>query len=157
YSLVDTGGGPTSPTVSLTSPTSGATLSGSTTLSANPSSPIGIARVDYLVNGIVVASSTTAPYTVSWDSTTVANGQSSFAARATDISGTQTTSSSVTATVSNTTSTTLTNGIQAYWKFDDGSGTSATDATGFGNTGTTHGSNIWTTAGKINGGLQLGG
>jgi peptidoglycan/xylan/chitin deacetylase (PgdA/CDA1 family) len=157
YSLVDTGGGPTSPTVSLTAPASGATLSGTTTLSANASSPVGISRVDFLVNGIVVGSSTTAPYTMSWDSTTVANGQSTFAARATDISGTQTTSSSVTATISNTTSSTLANGIEAYWKFDDGSGTSAADATGFGNTGTTHGSNIWTTAGKINGGLQLGG
>jgi hypothetical protein len=156
-SLVDSGSGPTSPTVSLTSPSSGATLSGTITLSANASSSIGIARVDYLVNGVAVASSTTAPYTVSWDSTTVANGQSTFAARATDISGNQTTSTSVTATVSNATGTTLTNGIQAYWKFDEGSGTTASDATGRGYTGTTHGANIWTASGKINAGLQLGG
>lgn len=157
YSLVDSGSGPTSPTVSLTSPASGATLTGTTTLSANASSSIGVARVDFLVNGIVVASSTTAPYTVSWNSTTVANGQSTFAARATDIAGDQTTSSGVTATISNPTSTTLSNGIQAYWKFDEGSGTTASDATGFGFTGTTHGASIWTPNGKINAGLQLGG
>ena len=47
-------------------------------------------------------------------------------------------------------------GIEAYWKFGDGSGTSRLMRR-LGNTGTTHGSNIWTTAAKINGGLQLGG
>jgi hypothetical protein len=157
YGLVDTGSPPTNPSVSLTAPTTGATLTGSVTLSANASSPIGIARVDFLVNGIVVASSTTAPYAVTWNSAAVVNGPSTFTAVATDIGGDQTTSSGVVATISNPSNTTLTNGIQGYWKLDEGSGTSASDATGRGYTGTTHGAGIWTANGKINGGLQLGG
>jgi peptidoglycan/xylan/chitin deacetylase (PgdA/CDA1 family) len=156
YSLVDSGGPPVNPTVSLTSPTSGATVGGAVTLSANATSPIGIARVDYLVNGCTVASSTTAPFTTTWNSSTVVDGPATFTARAVDISGSQATSTGATATISNGTSGVL-SGLQGYWNFDEGSGTSASDSTGHCYTGTTHGSNIWTASGKIHAGLQLGG
>jgi peptidoglycan/xylan/chitin deacetylase (PgdA/CDA1 family)/archaellum component FlaF (FlaF/FlaG flagellin family) len=101
YSLVDTGGPPTNPTVSLTSPSSGATLTGPVTFSANASSPIGISRVDFLVNGVVVATATSAPYTAMWDSTTVGDGAVTVTARATDISGNQATTAGQADTVSN--------------------------------------------------------
>ena len=45
----------------------------------------------------------------------------------------------------------------AYYKFDEGSGTTAADATGLGNNGTLIGSPTWMTAGKVNGALQLNG
>ena len=156
YSLVDSGGPPANPAVSFTSPTSGAIVRGAVTLSVNATSPVGIARVDYLVNGCVVASSTTAPFTTTWDSSAAVDGATTFAARATDVSGSQATSTSVTATISNGTGGIL-SGLQGYWKFDESSGASASDSTGHCYTGATHGGNIWATAGKIHAGLQLGG
>jgi hypothetical protein len=46
-----------------------------------------------------------------------------------------------------------TNGLVGWWKFDDGSGTSAVDSSGNGNTGTLVNSPAWTTAGYYNGAL----
>ena len=153
--LVDAGG---PPTVSLTSPVSGSTVSGVALLSANTSSAIGIARVDYLVNGALVASSTTAPFSTTWNSASVADGPVTFTALATDTAGNQTTSTGVTATISNGVAAgPVASGVQGYWKFDENSGTSAGDATGHGFTGATHGSNIWTPSGQINAGLHLDG
>ncbi len=101
YSLMDSGGPPTSPTVSLTGPAAGATLTGPVTFTANASSPVGIAKVDFLVDGVVVATATSSPYTATWDSTTVGDGPVTVTARATDISGNQTTSTGQADTVAN--------------------------------------------------------
>ena len=101
YSLADSGGPPTSPVVSLSSPAAGSTLTGRVSFSATASSPVGIAQVDYLVNGAVVATGTTGPsYPATWDSTTVGDGPVTVTARATDDSGDQT-SVATSATVSN--------------------------------------------------------
>ncbi len=57
----------------------------------------------------------------------------------------------------NTSSTTpLSEGLLGYWKLDDGSGTSAADATGNANTGTLTGGPSWTT-GQINGAVDFDG
>jgi peptidoglycan/xylan/chitin deacetylase (PgdA/CDA1 family)/archaellum component FlaF (FlaF/FlaG flagellin family) len=101
YSLVDTGGPPANPTVSLTAPSAGATLTGPVTFSANASSAIGISKVDFLVNGVVVATATSAPYTATWDSTTVGDGPVTVTARASDIGGSQTTTAGQSDTVAN--------------------------------------------------------
>jgi hypothetical protein len=98
-----TPGDTTPPTVALTAPTAGATLSGTVTLAATASDNVAVARVDFLVDGLVVATDTAAAYQVSWNSATAANGTHTFAARATDTSGNATTSSSVSATVQNST------------------------------------------------------
>jgi Subtilase family/Bacterial Ig domain/Peptidase inhibitor I9 len=96
----------TPPTVALTAPTAGATVSGTAvTLSASASDDVAVAKVDFLVDGAVVGSDTTSPYSISWNSTAVANGSHTFAARATDTSGNVATSAPVTATVSNTAAT----------------------------------------------------
>jgi uncharacterized repeat protein (TIGR02543 family) len=47
-------------------------------------------------------------------------------------------------------------GLVAHWKFDDGSGNTAADSSGNGNTGTLRNGPIWTT-GKINGALSFDG
>ena len=96
-----TAGAPAPPTVSLTGPAAGAALTGQVSFSANASSPVGISRVDFLVNGVVVATSTSAPYTATWDSTTVGDGPVTVTARATDVGGQQTTTAGQAATVSN--------------------------------------------------------
>ncbi len=101
YSLMDSGGVPVPPTVSLTGPAAGATLAGTVTFTASASSPVGISRVDFLVDGVVVATATSSPYTATWDSTTVGDGPVTVAARATDVTGNQSTSAGQAATVSN--------------------------------------------------------
>ena len=50
-----------------------------------------------------------------------------------------------------------TNGLVGWWKLDDGSGTSAMDSSGNGNTGTLNNSPTWTTSGMNGGALTFNG
>jgi subtilisin family serine protease len=92
----------TPPTAAIASPASGATVAGTVAVSVNASDNVGVAHVDLKVNGVVVASDTTAPYAFSWDSTTVANGTATLTATAYDAAGNSATSSPVSVNVSNT-------------------------------------------------------
>ena len=96
------------PTVTLTSPASGASVSGSSVaIDATATSPIGangIASVAILVDGTNIATATTSPYTANWDTTKVSNGSHTIEATATDTEG-QTTSASEKVTVSNSSPT----------------------------------------------------
>jgi lysophospholipase L1-like esterase len=76
----------TSPAVTLTSPTAGSTLSGaSVTLTATSSDNVGVAGVQFKVDGANVgASGTASPYSISWDSTSVSDGSHTIAAVAHD-------------------------------------------------------------------------
>jgi beta-glucanase (GH16 family) len=96
------------PTVSLTAPTAGSTVSGSSVaLSANASDNVGVSGVQFKVDGSNVGSQdTTSPYSVTWNSTGVANGSHTITAVASDAAGNSTTSSSVSVTVSNAPDTT---------------------------------------------------
>ena len=94
----------TSPTVSITVPSSGATVSGSSvTLSASASDTVGVAGVQFKVNGVNVGSEdTSSPYSISWDSTATSSGSKSIVAVARDAAGNRATSTAVTITVDNT-------------------------------------------------------
>jgi cellulose 1,4-beta-cellobiosidase len=79
------GGGNQAPTVSLTSPTAGQSFAAGAAvpLAANASDPDGaVIRVEFLVDGTVVATDTTSPYTAS--ATGLAAGSHTAAARAVD-------------------------------------------------------------------------
>ncbi|HET7175184.1 MAG TPA: Ig-like domain-containing protein [Gammaproteobacteria bacterium] len=91
------------PTVSITAPAAGATLSGTVTVSADASESGGtIASVQFFWDGTPLgAAVTSAPYQVSWDTTAAANGSNSLTAVATNDSGQTTTSAPVTVTVAN--------------------------------------------------------
>ncbi len=92
----------TPPTVSLTAPANGATVSGTVTISANATDNVAVARVQFQVDGANVgAAATTSPYSVSWNSATVSNGSHAVQAIATDTSNNSTTSAGVTITVTN--------------------------------------------------------
>src|SRR5438445_603233 len=92
----------TPPAVSITAPASGATVSGSVTVSASASDNVGVAGVQFLVDGTNLGSEdTSSPYSVSWNTTTVGNGSHTLTATARDAAGNRTTSSPVTVTVSN--------------------------------------------------------
>jgi nitrogen fixation protein FixH len=90
----------TAPTVAITSPASGDTVGGTvliTAAAADASS--GVASVDFLVDGVLLSSAATAPYTATWNTATVAAGSHSLTARATDAAGNQTVSAAVVVTV----------------------------------------------------------
>ncbi len=92
------------PTVSMSAPANGATVSGTIALTAAAASQLGIASVQFLVDGAGVgAAVTTAPYSYQLDTTTLVNGAHTIAAAATDTAGNTTTSASISITVDNTT------------------------------------------------------
>lgn len=93
----------TPPTVSLTAPSNGITVSGSsTTVSANASDDVAVASVQFKLDGANLGSlDTTSPYSITWDTTGDSNASHTLAAVATDTSNNSTTSSSVTVTINN--------------------------------------------------------
>jgi peptidoglycan/xylan/chitin deacetylase (PgdA/CDA1 family) len=99
----------TPPTVSLTSPTAGATVSGFVPISATATDNIGIDHVDYLIDGNVANTRTTPPFTYNWNSRTVANGFHNVAVRAVDLAGNSTTTNTISVFVSNQTNNLLQN------------------------------------------------
>lgn len=103
------GGGDTqAPSVSITSPASGATVSGAVAVSANASDNVGVTRVELYVDGVLHSTDTSAPYAFTWASTGAANGSHTLAARAYDAANNVGTSANVGVTVSNTTGGALT-------------------------------------------------
>jgi fibronectin type 3 domain-containing protein len=95
-------GDTTPPSVTLTAPVDKATVTGMVTLTATASDTSGIAGVQFLLDGSSLgAEDTSAPYSLPWSSTTVANGSHTLAARARDGAGNSATSGAATVTVSN--------------------------------------------------------
>src|SRR5439155_1547648 len=92
----------TPPTVSITSPAGGATVSGTTAVSASASDNVGVVGVQFLLDGAALgAEDTTSPYSVSWNTANTSNGSHTLTATARDAAGNRTTSAGVTVTVSN--------------------------------------------------------
>lgn len=92
------------PTVSITAPTAGMTVSGTVAITASAAPAAGynnltIASVQFFVDGTSVGTATASPYTVNWDSTKATNGSHSLTAKATDSMNDSTTSSAVMVTV----------------------------------------------------------
>lgn len=90
----------TPPTVRITSPASGATVSGTITVTATASDNRGVTGVQFFLDGVLGADDTTTPYSASWDTTTASNGSHTLTAVARDAAGNRTTSDPVTVTVS---------------------------------------------------------
>ncbi len=95
----------TVPTVSMTAPTTGSTVSGSSVvLSANASDNDAIAGVQFKLDTVTLigAEDLSAPYATTWDSTGVSDGAYQLTAVARDNSNNQATSSVIEVTVDNT-------------------------------------------------------
>ncbi len=104
YSLFPGGGPPdtTLPTVSISAPLAGSTLSGSVPVSANASDNSGIVTlVEFFVDGALKASDTQAPFSFAWDTLSASNGSHTLTAKAYDPSNNVGTSAGVAVTVSN--------------------------------------------------------
>ena len=94
----------TGPTVSVTAPSNGATVTGnSVSLTASASDANTVASVQFKLDGANIGSAdTSSPYSISWDSTGVSNGSYSLTAVATDSSSNVATSTAISITVNNT-------------------------------------------------------
>jgi hypothetical protein len=90
------------PSVSLTAPAAGATVSGAVTVSADAADNVGVAGVQFRLDGAKLgAEDETAPYSISWDTTTVADGSHTLTAVARDAAGNTASSAAVAVAVSN--------------------------------------------------------
>lgn len=77
----------TPPQVVLSAPADGAEVSGVVTLSAEASDDVAVARVEFLLDGLLLGSDDSAPYAIAWNSAAVSNGAHSLQARAIDLAG----------------------------------------------------------------------
>jgi glycosyl hydrolase family 9/cellulase-like Ig domain-containing protein/Big-like domain-containing protein/Calx-beta domain-containing protein len=118
------GGGVSTVSINVTAPPSDATVSGAAvTVSATPSA--SVLGVQFKVDGANIGSEvTTAPYSVTWNSTTVANGAHQLTAVARVSAGVEVTSSAITVNVSNSSTggggggSTNTNSTMVAWVDD---------------------------------------
>jgi hypothetical protein len=88
--------------VSITSPSGGASVRGTTSVTAAASDNVGVASVDFLLDGILQATDSTSPFSWSWNTTTASGGSHALTATARDAVGNSTTSTAVSVTVDNT-------------------------------------------------------
>ena len=107
---------PIDPTVSITAPSNGSTVSGTKTISASASDNIGIANVKFYINGSIKKTDTSAPYSYSWKTTSYSNGSHSLKARAEDIIGNDK-SHTISVNVSNSTPDTTAPSVPGNMRF----------------------------------------
>ena len=139
-------GDTTPPTVSITSPAAGSSVSGTVTVAAAAADDTGVTSVQFRLDGSPLGGpDTTAPFQAAWDTTTSVNGSHTLTASATDAAGTFGNATGVAVTVANATPPPP--GLVGAWSFNAGSGTTAADSSGFGNTGTLNGA-TWTPSGQ---------
>jgi hypothetical protein len=91
----------TPPVVSITSPSNGATVSGSVNVTASASDNVGVTAVDFLVDNSRQLTATTAPYSFAWNTAGFSNAQHTLTAVAHDAAGNAGTSAPLVVTVSN--------------------------------------------------------
>src|SRR5206468_706938 len=94
----------TAPVVAVTAPAANATISGTLSVTATATDNVAVAGVQFKLDGAPLgAEDTTSPYSISWNTTTSANGNHTLTAVARDAAGNQTTSVAVNVTVANDT------------------------------------------------------
>src|SRR5579884_113050 len=80
-------GGSTPPTVSINSPASGATVSGTVTIQASASDSVGIASVSFYLDNTALCTVTLAPFNCAWNTSGAASGTHTIMATARDTAG----------------------------------------------------------------------
>jgi hypothetical protein len=96
----------TAPSVSASESGASATI----TLSASASDNVGVTKVEFYVDGILKGSDTTSPYSMTLNSTTLANGSHALTAKAYDAAGNVGTSAAASFSVSNSATQLIVNG-----------------------------------------------
>jgi chitinase len=75
------------PTVAITSPENATSVSGTVLISASATDNVGVTKVEFYINGQLLATQTTAPYVHSWDTTSSAPGVYTLLVKAYDTAG----------------------------------------------------------------------
>lgn len=94
-------GDTTPPSVQLSSPTNGSTISGTINATATASDNAGVSKVEFYIDGSLRSTSIASPYGYTWDTLTAINGSHSMYAKAYDNAGNSSNSALITVTVSN--------------------------------------------------------
>lgn len=93
----------TAPTVSITAPTTNSTISGTVSVTASASDNVGVAKVEFYLNGTLKTSDTSTPYVYSLSTASLASGTYTLMAKAYDAAGNVGQSSTVSVSVVNDT------------------------------------------------------
>lgn len=93
----------TGPSVAISSPTAAERLSGVVSIDATATDPSGVATVELLLNGSVIATDIGAPFAFSLDTTRLPDGPATLQVRARDAVGNSASSASVGVTIANDT------------------------------------------------------
>ena len=91
----------TPPTTAITAPAAGATVSGTTTVSASASDNVAVTRVEFYIDGALKTTDSASPYSFAWDTTTYSAGSHSIYSKAYDAAGNVGTSATINVTVNN--------------------------------------------------------
>ncbi len=91
----------TPPTVSLTAPTEGQSVSGTVTVTATASDNVAVTSVRLLLDGAQFCAPSTTPFACAWNTTAAVNGAHTLTAVAQDAAGNSTTSAARHVTVAN--------------------------------------------------------
>ena len=145
---------PTPPTVTLTGPANGVTVSNKLIMTATASDNVGVLAVAFFVNGTQVSAVASSPYSCTWDSVMFANGTYQVYAQARDAQGNVAWSSTNSVTVNNIVGALPT--PAAYWSFNEGAGTAARSSVST-NALTLRSGATWSAAGKDHASLSLDG
>jgi hypothetical protein len=103
YPVPDTINDTAAPTVSITNPTNGSTVSGAVSVNASASDNIGVSRVEFRIDNTLVSTVTTSPFSYSWNTASSPNGSHTLTATAYDAAN-NSSSNSASVNVSNTAS-----------------------------------------------------
>ncbi|HEX7793571.1 MAG TPA: LamG-like jellyroll fold domain-containing protein, partial [Vicinamibacterales bacterium] len=128
------------PSVSMTVPSNGDTLFGTVNVSANASDNVGVTSLQFLLDGNPLSAAlTSAPYTMTWDTTTASNTTHTLSARALDAAGNAATAMAISVIVSNSPTatasvipTSMTQGSSATLSWSTTNATSVTIDQGIG-------------------------
>jgi uncharacterized protein YjiK len=103
YEVAGPGGGDSPPSVSLTAPAAGTSVSGTVVVRANATDDHGVDQVQFLVDGTGIGTDTNAAdgWSVTWDTTTVGDGTHTLGAVATDTAGNTAPAAGITVAVAN--------------------------------------------------------
>lgn len=96
------------PSVSITSPSEGVTVSGTVNVAANASDDKGISKVEFYIDDSLVSTDISSPYEFDWNTSSSSNGSHTIKAKAYDTIN-QTTEHQITVTVNNASSTPVIN------------------------------------------------
>ena len=85
--------------MAITSPANKASVSGTVTISASASDNVGVVKVGFYVDGALLTTNVSPPYSATWNTNTASLGSHTLTARAYDQAGNGTTSAAVSVNV----------------------------------------------------------